>query len=101
LIIAALVIFRDRLVEGGADRIGLDALLNGLREAGLMRKNRKQRMDSTHVLGAVAKMSRLEVMRETIRLFLVHVKRVGYESRMCNWEQMQEATWTARLRGIG
>ena len=82
--------FRDRLVEGGADRIGLDALLNGLREAGLMRKNRKQRMDSTHVLGAVAKMSRLEVMRETIRLFLVHVKRVGYEGRMCNWEQMQE-----------
>ena len=82
--------FRDRLLEGGAERIGLDALLHGLSEAGLMRKRRKQRMDSTHVLGAVAKMSRLEVIRETIRLFLVHVKRVGYEGRLGNWEPLQE-----------
>jgi len=82
--------FRDRMLDGGADRIGFDTLLDGLREAGLMRKRSKQRLDSTHVLGAVAKMSRLEVMRETIRLFLVHVKRVGCEGRLGNWEPLQE-----------
>jgi transposase len=73
----SLVHFRERLVEGGAERIGFEALLQGLQAAGFVRKNSKQRLDSTHVLGAVAKMSRLEVVREMIRLFLVMVEREG------------------------
>ncbi len=70
----SLVKFRSRLLEGGAERVGFDGLLEGLREAGLVKKRSKQRLDSTHVLGAVAKMSRLEVIRETIRLFLEYVQ---------------------------
>ena len=62
--------FRDRLLAETAERIGFDALLDGLRKAGLVKNRNRQRLDSTHVLGAVARMSRLEVVRETIRLFL-------------------------------
>lgn len=82
--------FRDRLLDGGAERIGFDALLGGLREAGLVKKHGRQRLDSTHVLGAVARMSRLEMVRETIRLFLEHVRRSGAQERLANWAQWQE-----------
>jgi transposase len=78
----SLVHFRKRLIEGGAERIGFQTILNGLREAGLIRKTSKQRLDSTHVLGAVAHMSRLEVIRETIRLFLERVEREGASKRL-------------------
>lgn len=46
--------FRGRWLEGGAERIGFDVLLEGLKEAGMIKRTRKQRLDSTHVLGAVA-----------------------------------------------
>ena len=82
--------FRDRLLEGQAERIGFDALLDALRAAGLVKKRSRQRLDSTHVLGAVSKMSRLEVVRETIRLFLEHVERLGAHERLADWAQWQE-----------
>lgn len=82
--------FRDRLLNGGAERIGFDALLGGLREAGLVKKRSRQRLDSTHVLGAVARMSRLEMVRETIRLFLEHVRHVGAQERLAGWAQWCE-----------
>jgi transposase len=83
--------FRDRLLAGGAARIGFDALLQGLRAAGLVRGRGKQRLDSTHVLGAVAKMGRLEVVRETIRLVLRHLSRMGAHHQLGRW-----AVWHAR-----
>ena len=82
--------FRDRLLEGDAVRLGFDALLEALRAEGLIKKRSRQRLDSTHVLGAVARMSRLEVVRETIRLFLEHVERLGAQGRLERWEQWQE-----------
>jgi transposase len=86
----SLVRFRQRLLEGGAERIGFDALFDGLRAAGLVRKQSKQRLDSTHVLGAVSKMGRLEVVRETIRLFLVMVEHRGGRANLpgdVDWEE--------------
>lgn len=82
--------FRDRLLDGDAARIGFDALLDGLRQAGLVKKHSRQRLDSTHVLGAVAHMSRLDVVRETIRLFLEHLQRVGAQQRLPGWSQWHE-----------
>ena len=46
------------------------AVLSGLVEAGLVARRSNQRLDSTHVLGLVAKMSRLECVREALRLAL-------------------------------
>ncbi len=71
----SLVVFRERLVEGKAERIGLDAVLRRLVAKGLVRKRSKQRIDSTHVLANVAKMSRLEATRETMRLCLEDLRR--------------------------
>ena len=39
--------FRGRLVEAEAQRIGFDAILDALREAGLVSKHKRQRLDST------------------------------------------------------
>jgi transposase/IS5 family transposase len=82
--------FRKRLVESEAQRVGFDAVLDALREAGLVKRNRRQRLDSTHVLGNVSKMSRLECMRETIRLFLVQVGKWGVEDSLPGWKEYFE-----------
>jgi transposase len=65
-----LVTFRQRLVEHAQAKVAFAAVLAALREAGLVPKRGAQRLDSTHVLGLVARLSKLECLRETIRLAL-------------------------------
>ena len=43
--------FRERLLNGEAERLVFDALLKDLRDCGLVRRECKERLDSTHVLG--------------------------------------------------
>ena len=62
--------FRDRLLEHGLAMIGFRAILDGLVDAGLVSRTSRQRLDSTQVFGLVSKMSRIEGMRETLRLAL-------------------------------
>jgi hypothetical protein len=73
----SLVYFRQRLLEHQQSRVLFDALLQGLEGRGLVKRRGKQRLDSTHILGLVADMSRLEVTRETVRLFLEMLERAG------------------------
>jgi hypothetical protein len=63
--------FRERLLAHEKARVAFDAVLGGLVEAGLVSRRSNQRLDSTHVLGLVARMSRLECVREALRLALV------------------------------
>jgi transposase len=70
---STLVYFRQRLIEHDQAKLAFDAVLEGLREAGLVSKRSKQRLDSTHVLGLVAKLSLLDVLRETTRLALLEL----------------------------
>jgi transposase len=107
--------FRGRLLEGEAERIGFDAILTALREAGLVCKGKRQRLDSTHVLGNVAKMSRLECVRETIRLFIEQVRRLGfteslpeyarYVERYCEsdvqWHRLSKSTLAEKAEQAG
>ena len=65
-----LVYFRRRLIEHEKAKLAFDAVLEGLREAGLVSKRSKQRLDSTHVLGLVDRLSLTELLRETLRLAL-------------------------------
>lgn len=65
-----LVYFRQRLIEHERAKLAFDAVLQGLREAGLVPKRSRQRLDSTHVLGLVARLSLTELLRETLRLAL-------------------------------
>jgi len=64
---SSLCVLRARLVEHEEERLVFDVVLEALREAGLVRRRARQRLDSTHVLGLVAAMSRLDVVRETLR----------------------------------
>lgn len=67
---STLVYFRQRLIEHEQSKLAFDAVLDGLREAGLVSKRSRQRLDSTHVLGLVARLSLTELLRETLRLAL-------------------------------
>jgi transposase len=71
--------FRLRLVAGGAERLLLDALLERLREQGLVRARGRQRTDSTHVLAAVRTLNRLERVGETLRATLNQLAEVAPE----------------------
>ena len=90
--------FRGRLVEAEAQRIGFDAILDALREAGLVSRRKRQRLDSTHVLGNVAKMSRLECVRETIRLFIEQLKRYGMDASLPNYALYAERYCESQVR---
>ena len=66
----SLVHFRQRLLENGKSDLALRAVLGALKEEGFIAKSPKQRLDSTHIVGAVARLSALECVRETLALAL-------------------------------
>jgi transposase len=66
--------FRKRLVEHGAERLIFDKVLEWMRALGFLKKYAKQRTDSTHVVGAVERLSRLELVWETLRVALKAIK---------------------------
>ncbi|MFV2096475.1 IS1182 family transposase, partial [Micromonospora sp. LOL_014] len=62
--------FRDRLVAGDLTSLALDALLQRLAGLGLVKARGRQRTDSTHILGAIRDLNRLELAGETLRAAL-------------------------------
>jgi hypothetical protein len=65
-----LVHFRQRLLEHAKSDLAFEAVLEALHQAGLLAKRCRQRLDSTHVVAAVANLSGLECVREALRLAL-------------------------------
>ncbi len=68
--------FRDRLLEGGQEALLFDQVLDRLNEHGLLKGQRQQRTDSTHVLAAIRTLNRLECVGETLRRVLDDLARV-------------------------
>jgi len=64
-----LVYFRDRLLENKKASLAFDKILEHLKEVGLVKRKMKQRIDSTHIIGNVRELSRIELLHETLRLF--------------------------------
>src|SRR6266700_7714443 len=62
--------FRGRLVAGSLEQAILDLLLERLKGAGLVAAGGSQRTDSTHVLGRIRDLNRLELAGETVRAAL-------------------------------
>ncbi len=62
--------FRQRLIEGGAEELLLNRILEQLREKGLLKGHFRQRTDSTHILAAIRPLNRLETLGETMRAAL-------------------------------
>jgi len=65
---STLVYFRRRLVKNSLAKVALESGLEAMRSAGYLGRRGAVRIDSTHVLALVAHMSRLECVRETLRL---------------------------------
>jgi transposase len=59
--------FRGKVADAGLEQVALDALLERLVSAGLVKAGGKQRTDSTHVVAAVAALNRLELAGESVR----------------------------------
>lgn len=59
--------FRARLVDGSVEKKVLDKLLSHFREHGLLKERGQQRTDSTHVLGAIRAIKRIECVGEAMR----------------------------------
>lgn len=62
--------FRSRLLSSKAETLLLDTLLKQVSELGLLKGKKTQRTDSTHVLGAIRVLNRLERVGETLRAAL-------------------------------
>ena len=62
--------FRARVAEAGLEQVVLDALLERLVSAGLVKAGGRQRTDSTRVVAAVAALNRLELAGESVRAAL-------------------------------
>jgi transposase len=83
-----LVYFRDRLEENKAERVIFDGVLALLIEMGVVKRNSKQRIDSTHILGYVKEMSRLECAVETVRLALADLEQAIRGKRPEFWGRL-------------
>jgi len=62
--------FRSRLAAAGLERTLFDLLLERLKELGLVKAGGTARTDSTHVLGRIRDLNRLELAGETVRAAL-------------------------------
>jgi transposase len=71
--------YRKRLIAHGEERLLFDKVLNWAVSRGFLKKKSKQRTDSTHVLGKVATLSRLELLWETLRMALKALQRSNGE----------------------
>lgn len=87
--------FRSRLVAGDLTCVALDALLERLAGLGLVKAGGRQRTDSTHVLGAIRALNRLELAGETLRAALeaLAVAAPGWLSGVIDpsWQQVYGA----------
>jgi hypothetical protein len=83
--------FRQRLLDHELSATGFQAVLDGLVEAGLVARQSRQRLDSTQIFGHLSRMSRLECVRETLRLALEELARsVSPEARPPFWPALWE-----------
>ncbi len=84
--------FRERLVAGQQEQMLLDKLLTRLKELKLLKARGQQRTDSTHILGAVRQLNRVEIVGETMRQALNELSEFASE-----WVKgVAKAEWFAR-----
>jgi hypothetical protein len=89
--------FRDRLVEHEQSHLLFDQILDGLVEAGLVARRSKQRLDSVQMWGLVSRMSRLECMRESLRLALEELADYPAMGRPAFWTELWEGYVESKL----
>ncbi|MDO8802943.1 MAG: transposase [Elusimicrobiota bacterium] len=93
----SLVKFRERLLSHGLEQLGFAAVLERMGEAGYLAKRNRQRLDSTHIIGLVSRMSRLDCIRETFRLALEELSRIESLPRPGAWALWWERYVESRI----
>ena len=84
--------FRDRLIEGQAETRVFEKLVGEIRGMGLIKERGKQRSDSIAMLVKVRRLSRIEMVVETLRLAVVALVEANRE-----WcEEMVPPSWEDR-----
>jgi len=69
-----LVHFRQRLLDKDLSALAFEAVLEILTQAGWIKRQSRQLLDSTQMLGRVSRMSRLDCVRESLRLALKEIE---------------------------
>lgn len=88
---SSLVNFRNRLAEHDQSALGFKTIWGALEKAGLVSRQSRQRLDSTQMFGRVARMSRLDCVRESLRLGLQELEGlVEPEVRPVFWLELWE-----------
>jgi hypothetical protein len=88
---SSLVNFRNRLLQHDQSALGFKTILDALVEAGLVSRQSRQRLDSTQMFGRVARMGRLDCVRETLRMALKELEeRTSVEVRPKFWAGLWE-----------
>ena len=80
-----LVNFRRRLLEHDLSALGFQAILDALMAGGLVARKSRQRLDSTQMFGRISRMSRLDCVRETLRLALQELGESLPEAKRPEW----------------
>lgn len=92
----SLVKFRERLLSHGLEQLGFEAVLEQMSAAGYLAKRTRQRLDSTHIIGLVSHMTRLDCVRETLRLALEDLAQIEKlprpEAWVLWWERYVESS---------
>jgi transposase len=84
-----LVNFRQRLVDHDLSSIGFQTVLEALIEVGLVARKNRQRLDSTQMFGRVSRMSRLDCVREALRLALEELaEKIPVAERPAWWSRL-------------
>jgi len=93
-----LVYFRDRLIQHQKSALAFAKILEGLMAAGLVERRSKQRLDSTQILGLLSRMSRLECVRESLRLALEELEQsAALFAKPSGWPQLWERYVSSKL----
>ena len=85
-----LVHFRQRLLEQNLTAVAFEAVLDALVQSGFIKRKSRQRLDSTQMLGRVSRMSRLDCVREALRLA---IKEIGEKLPPAQQPQWWSILW--------
>lgn len=94
---SSLANFRQRVNEHGLSPVGFEAILDGLVEEGLVARRSRQRLDSTQIFAHISRMSRLDCVRETLRLALEELEIKAGLTRPEFWNAVWERYVESKL----
>ena len=95
--------FRDRLLQGSAEELLLEKILEHCLSLGLVKAGGKQRTDSTRVLAAIRDVNRLELVGETVRAALNQLAMIlgweNYENLIFTYPPFKPGYFKTAIRG--